>query len=85
MSSLVPTQSEAALCDDYLAARKRVAEADSLGDLQAAHAVRDVCERRVVELIRYRQSVIQHGVYRFAIQHDELVVIKVPKPQPFRR
>lgn len=85
MSSLRPSISEAALCDDYLAAKKACGQADSLGDYQAAEAVRKVLEARVVELIRYRQSVIQHGVYRFVVEHGELVVIKVPKPSPFRR
>lgn len=85
MSSLKPGPSEAALCDDYLAARRSAAEAGSLGDWQAAEAVRKVTERRVIEMILWRQSVIQHGVYRFVVEHDELVVIKVPKPQPFRR
>ena len=85
MSSLKPGPSEAALCDDYLAAKRNAAEAKGMEDWHIANSARQVLERRVIELIRYRKSVIQHGVYRFVVEHDELVVIKVPKPQPFRR
>lgn len=85
MSSLRPTLSEAALCDAYLAARRDAAEAKGLEDWHVAESARKVCEARVIELIRYRKSVIQHGVHRFVVEHDELIVIKVPKPQPFRR
>lgn len=85
MSSLAPKPDEAALCDDYLAAKRDAAQAATLGGWQEADKVRQAIERRVVELIRYRQSVIQHGVYRFMVEHDELVVVKVPRSQPFRR